>query len=81
MGALQFPQFVTEALVSGVMAISQFRAFGLLKQAKDSRNLYAKLSFPVALDAADKESGGLWIKANAEFAVRVQVFNPKPRSN
>jgi hypothetical protein len=49
-GALQFPQFVTWAFVSGVITISQFRPLGPLKQAKDSRSLYAKCSSAVALN-------------------------------
>jgi hypothetical protein len=48
MGALQFAQFVTELFASGVMAIPRFRVFGFQKQAKDSRNLYAKRSLRVA---------------------------------
>jgi hypothetical protein len=59
MGALQFPQFVTEVFVSGVMAIQQFQYFGLLKPAKDSRNLYAKWSFPVALGRQIPDHGAL----------------------
>jgi hypothetical protein len=81
MGALQFPQFVTDALVSGVMAISQFRAFGLLKQAKDSRNLYAKLSFPVASDGQIKNQPGFGLRQTLNLQFAFRVFNPKPRSN
>jgi len=59
MGALQFPQFVTEVFVSGVIAIPQFQVLGLQKPAKDSRNLYAKRSFPVALGSQIMITGAL----------------------